>query len=151
MQSSSRESPQPLATRLQLGETEVVWVQCGSINEPYDTFKSYHSKNSGAPGERYVGAVQGGRYENPEMDAILDEMEGMLYSTDDPRYVELARGAMELYLRDLPVIHIAEELHVTVFNTRYWTNWPGAENPYMGPFPPWRGWYQITLNLEPTE
>ena len=86
--------PATIGDRLQLGETEVVWVQCGSINEPYDTFKSYHSKNSGPPGERYVGAVQGGRYENPEMDAILDEMEAMLHSPDDPRYVELARGAM---------------------------------------------------------
>ena len=143
--------PATIGDRLRLGETEVVWVQCGSINEPYDTLRSFHSKNSGPPGEKYNGAVQGGRYENPEMDALLDEMEGMLHSTDDPRYVELARQGMELFLRDMPVIHIAEELHVTVFNTRYWTNWPGSENPYMGPFPPWRGWYQITLNLEPTE
>ena len=143
--------PATIGDRLRLGETEVVWVQCGSINEPYDVLKSFHSKNSASPGEKYRGAVQGGRYENPEMDAYLDEMEGMLHSTDDPRYVELARGAMELFLRDMPVIHIAEELHVTVFNTHYWSNWPGSENPYMGPFPPWRGWYQITLNLEPTE
>ena len=142
--------PATISDRLQLGETEVVWVQCGSINEPYDTFKSYHSKNSGPPGERYVGAVQGGRYENPEMDAILDEMEAMLHSPDDPRYVELARGAMELFLRDMPVIHIAEELHVIVHNTHWWTGWPGVEDPYVAPYPPWNGWYLITLNLEPT-
>lgn len=142
--------PATIGDRLQLGETEVVWVQCGSINEPYDTFKSYHSKNSGAPGERYNGAVQGGRYENPEMDAILDEMEGMLHSPDDPRYVELARQAMDLFLRDMPVIHIAEELHVIVHNTHYWSGWPGVEDPYVAPYPPWNGWYMITLNLEPT-
>lgn len=142
--------PATIGERLQLGETEVVWVQCGSINEPYDTFKSYHSKNSAPPGERYMGAVQGGRYENPEMDALLDEMEGMLHSPDDPRYVELARGAMDLFLRDMPVIHIAEELHVIVHNTHYWTGWPGVEDPYVAPYPPWNGWYLITLNLEPT-
>ncbi len=143
--------PATIGDRLRLGETEVVWVQCGSITEPYTTFKSYHSKNSAPPGENYKGAVQGGRYENPEMDAILDEMEGMLHSPDDPRYVELARGAMELFLRDMPVIHIAEELHVIVHNTRYWTGWPGVEDPYVAPYPPWNGWYLITLNLEPTE
>ena len=142
--------PATIGDRLQLGETEVVWVQCGSINEPYDTFKSYHSKNSAPPGERYAGAVQGGRYENPEMDAILDEMEAMLHSPDDPRYVELARGAMELFLRDMPVIHIAEELHVIVHNTHWWTGWPGVEDPYVAPYPPWNGWYLITLNLERT-
>ena len=142
--------PATIGDRLRLGETEVVWVQCGSINEPYDTFKSYHSKNSGPPGEVYQGAVQGGRYENPEMDALLDEMEGMLHSPDDPRYVELARQAMELFLRDMPVIHIAEELHVIVHNTHYWQGWPGVEDPYVAPYPPWNGWYQITLNLEPT-
>lgn len=143
--------PATIGDRLRMGETEVVWVQCGSINEPYDTFKSYHSKNSAPPGENYQGAVQGGRYENPEMDAILDEMEGMLHSPDDPRYVELARGAMELFLRDMPVIHIAEELHVIVHNTHYWTGWPGVEDPYVAPYPPWNGWYLITLNLEPNQ
>ncbi len=143
--------PATIGDRLRMGETEVVWVQCGSINEPYDTFKSYHSKNSAPPGENYKGAVQGGRYENPEMDALLDEMEGMLHSPDDPRYVELARGAMELFLRDMPVIHIAEELHVIVHNTHYWSGWPGVEDPYVAPYPPWNGWYMITLNLEPTQ
>ena len=118
--------PATIGDRLRMGETEVVWVQCGSINEPYDTFKSYHSKNSAPPGENYKGAVQGGRYENPEMDAILDEMEAMLHSPDDPRYVELARGAMELFLRDMPVIHIAEELHVIVHNTHWWTRMAGC-------------------------
>ena len=143
--------PATIGDRLRLGETEVVWVQCGSINEPYDTFKSYHSKNSGAPGETYQGAVQGGRYENAEMDAALDEMEAMLHSPSNPRYVELARTAMELFLRDMPVIHIAEELHVIVHNTHYWTGWPGVEDPYVAPYPPWNGWYMITLNLEPTQ
>ena len=143
--------PATIGDRLRMGETEVVWVQCGSINEPYDTFKSYHSKNSAPPGENYAGAVQGGRYENPEMDAILDEMEGMLHSPNDPRYVELARQAMELFLRDMPVIHIAEELHVIVHNTHYWTGWPGTEDPYVAPYPPWNGWYLITLNLKPTQ
>lgn len=131
--------PATIGDRLRMGETEVVWVQCGSINEPYDTFKSYHSKNSAPPGENYAGAVQGGRYENPEMDAILDEMEAMLHSPDDPRYVELARQAMDLFLRDMPVIHIAEELHVIVHNTHYWTGWPGVEDPYVAPYPPWNG------------
>ena len=82
-------------------------------------------------------------------DALLDEMEGMLHSPDDPRYVELARQAMELFLRDMPVIHIAEELHVIVHNTHYWQGWPGVEDPYVAPYPPWNGWYLITLNLEP--
>ena len=136
--------PATIGDRLRMGETEVVWVQCGSINEPYDTFKSYHSKNSAPPGENYKGAVQGGRYENPEMDALLDEMEGMLHSPDDPRYVELARQAMELFLRDMPVIHIAEELHVIVHNTHYWQGWPGVEDPYVAPYPPWNGWYRTS-------
>ena len=107
----------------------------GPLTSLTTALKSFHSKNSGAPGEKYKGAVQGGRYENPEMDAMLDEMEGMLHSPDDPRYVELARSATELYLRDLPEIHIAEELHVTVFNTRYWTNWPGSEKSVHGSVP----------------
>ena len=143
--------PATIGDRLRSGATEVIWVQCGSINEPYDTFKSYHSKNSAPPGEDYAGAVQGGRYENPEMDAILDEMEGMLHSPNDARYVELARGAMELFLRDMPVIHLAEEQHVVVQNGNYWSGWPGVEDPYAAPYPPWGGHYLITMNLKATE
>ena len=140
-----------VGNRLRLGETEVVWVHCGSILEPYDTFKSYHSKNSAPAGENAWGGVQGGRYENPEMDSILDEFEGLQHSTEDPRYLELTRRAINLFLRDMPTIHIAEELHVVVQNTHYWTNWPGIENPYVSPYPPWNAWYLITLNLEPTD
>ena len=143
--------PATIGDRLRSGETEVIWVQCGSINEPYDTFQSYHSKNSAPPGEDYAGAVQGGRYENPEMDAILDEMEGMIHSPNNARYVELARGAMDLFLRDMPVIHLAEEQHVIVQNTKYWSGWPGVENPYVAPYPPWNAHYLITLNLKATE
>jgi peptide/nickel transport system substrate-binding protein len=143
--------PATIGDRLQMGETEVIWVQCGSINEPYDTFKSYHSKNSAPPGEVYAGAVQGGRYENDEMDVILDEMEGMIHSPNNERYVELARGAMDLFLRDMPVIHLAEELHVVIQNGHYWSGWPGVEDPYVAPYPPWTAHYLITLNLKPTE
>ena len=143
--------PATIGDRLQTGETEVIWVQCGSINEPYDTFKSYHSKNSAPPGEVYAGAVQGGRYENDEMDVILDEMEGMIHSPNNERYVELARGAMDLFLRDMPVIHLAEELHVVIQNGNYWSGWPGVEDPYVAPYPPWTAHYLITLNLKPTE
>jgi len=143
--------PATIGDRLQMGETEVIWVQCGSINEPYDTFKSYHSKNSAPPGEVYAGAVQGGRYENDEMDVILDEMEGMIHSPNNERYVELARGAMDLFLRDMPVIHLAEEMHVIIQNENYWKGWPGVENPFVAPYPPWTTQYLITLALEPTE
>lgn len=143
--------PATIGDRLQSGATEVIWVQCGSINEPYDTYKSYHSKNSAPPGENYKGAPQGGRYENPEMDAILDEMEGMIHSPNNARYVELARAATELYLRDMPVIHIAEEQHVVVQNEEYWTGWPGVEDPYAAPYPPWNGHYMITMNLKATK
>ena len=143
--------PATIGDRLQMGETEVIWVQCGSINEPYDTFKSYHSKNSAPPGEVYAGAVQGGRYENAEMDAILDEMESMIHSPNNERYVELARGAMDLFLRDMPVIHLAEERHVIIQNENYWKGWPGVEDPYVAPYPPWNAHYLITLNLKATE
>lgn len=143
--------PATIGDRLRMGETEVIWVQCGSINEPYDTFKSYHSKNSAPAGEAYAGAVQGGRYENDEMDAILDEMEGMIHSPNNERYVELARGAMDLFLRDMPVIHLAEERHVIIQNENYWKGWPGVEDPYVAPYPPWNAHYLITLNLKATE
>lgn len=127
------------------------WVHCGSTYDPWLTLDHYHSKYSAAEGEGVRSLRAYTRYENPELDAILDKMEAMVPSPDDAEYAELAKQALEIYLRDLPDISLAQELHVLTSSTTYWTGYPSPENPYMHPYLAWEGYNFTINNLKPTQ
>ena len=82
---------------------------------------------------------------------LLDQMEALQPSPDDPEYMELVRQAAEIFVSELPEISLAEELHTLVFNSTYWTGYPNAEDPYIAPYLPWAGFELVILNLEPTQ
>lgn len=126
-------------------------VHCGSITEPYETLKDLHSKYGPAIGEKCPSIIACTRYSNEEYDALIDEMEAMPGSLDNPRYVELVNQAVDIYLNDMPELMLLEELHVVVFNETYWTNWPGEEDPYAAPYPPWEAWNLIVHTIQPAQ
>lgn len=128
-----------------------VGPHCGSLYDPWQTLEHFHSKYAAPEGESSKNLRAPTRYRNPELDAILDKMEQMQPSADDPEYVELVKQATEIFARDLPEITLAEELHTLVFNSTYWTGFPSAENPYVAPYLPWEGFARIIHNLQPTQ
>jgi peptide/nickel transport system substrate-binding protein len=132
--------------------TELIWLDphCGASQEPYPTFSHFHSKYSSPIGEATKYRWANTRYNNPEYDAILDQMEAMQPSADDPQYIELFRQAADIWLRDLPEIVIAEERHVWTYNARCWTGWPSAADPYIAPYDVWGAFMLAILKLEPT-
>jgi peptide/nickel transport system substrate-binding protein len=128
-------------------------VHCGSLSEPFETLKDHHSKNARPVGTKtpFAGALAS-RYSNPEYDALIDQMEAMPRGEpNDPKYVELATKALDIYLRDMPEIMLTEELHVVIFNDTYWKGWPDAKNPYVAPYPPWEAWRLIIHTIQPTQ
>jgi peptide/nickel transport system substrate-binding protein len=130
----------------------LVLVHCGSLAEPFDTLKDLHSKFSAPIGENLVGnVIQGQRYENPELDAILDRMEAIEADpAQDSEYMDLTVAAVDIYLRDMPEIMLAEELHVVTFNTTYWAGYPNSDDPYIAPYPCWEAINLMMHRLEPT-
>jgi peptide/nickel transport system substrate-binding protein len=128
-----------------------LWVHCGSTYDPYLTLQNYHSKFAVAEGESVTNVRAYTRYANPELDALLDQMETMVPSADNAEYTDLVSQALSIYLSDLPDITLAEELQVIPFSTEYWTGWPTAANPYSHPFPPWDGFLLNILALEPAQ
>ena len=124
-------------------------VHCGSLTDPFETLNDFHSKWSRPEGEPQPYRHATSRYDNPEYDAIIDEMEAMAPSPDDPAYIELVRAAVEIFLRDVPEIVWGEERHAVTFNETYWTGWATEENPIAGPFfCCWSSPYLIILELE---
>lgn len=128
-----------------------LWVHCGSTYDPWLTLEHYHSKYAAPEGETVSNLRAYTRYANPELDALLDQMSAVVPSPDDPEYAELAKQALAIYLRDLPDITLAEELHVLTFNTTYWTGYPSPEDPYMHPYLPWEGFNFTIHRLKPTQ
>ncbi|GIK29959.1 MAG: ABC transporter substrate-binding protein [Chloroflexi bacterium] len=128
-----------------------LWVHCGSTYDPWLTLEHYHSKYSAAEGEPTNNLRAYTRYANPELDALLDTMETMVPSPNDPAYMDLVSQALAIYLRDLPDITLAEELQVIPFNTTYWTGWPSAADPYSHGFPPWDGFARVIHRLQPAQ
>jgi peptide/nickel transport system substrate-binding protein len=126
-------------------------THCGSLYDPWQTLEHFHSKYAPAPGGKAtnIRAITG--YKNPAYDKIIDQMEAMQPSPDDPKYLGLVRQAFEIYLRDLPEISLAEEMHVLVFNNTYWTGYPSAKDPYVAPFIPWEGFALVIHRLQPTQ
>lgn len=126
-------------------------THCGSFYDPWQTLTHFHSKYALPLGQKPGDPRALTRYSNPELDALLNQMEGMIPSPDDPAYVELVHKASDIFLRDLPELVFAEEFHVVTFNTTYWTGYPSAKDPYVAPYPPWEGFAMVIHRLQPTK
>lgn len=136
------------------GKTDTMFsVHCGSLSEPYETLKDLHSKNARPIGEKCpFGGALCSRYRNPEYDKLIDQLEAMPPGKpDDPKYVDLAAKALDIYLGEMPEIMLAEELHVVIFNETYWKGWPSADDPYVAPYPPWEAWRLIVHKVQPVQ
>jgi peptide/nickel transport system substrate-binding protein len=132
--------------------SEHVWIEphCGAAQEPFPTFSHFMTRFSAPVGKITGYRWANTRYENPEYDALLEQMESMSPSADDPKYIDLFRKAVTIWLRDLPEIVISEERHVWTYNTRCWKGWPSAENPYIAPYDVWGAFMLAVVKLEPT-
>lgn len=128
-----------------------VGPHCGSLYDPWQTLEHFHSKYAAEPGARATNPRAVTRYENAELDALLDRMEAMQPSPDDAEYLDLVTQALDIYLADVPQVVFAEELHTLVFNSTYWEGWPSAENPYIAPYLPWEGFARVIHNLRPRD
>jgi peptide/nickel transport system substrate-binding protein len=132
--------------------TQSAWIDphCGASQEPFPTFSHFMSKYSAPIGKTTGYRWANSRYENPEYDSILNKMEAMTPSPDDPKYVDLFRQAVKIFLRDMPEIVLTEERWVWTYNTKCWTGWPSAEDPYIAPYDVWGGFMLAVVNLKPS-
>ena len=124
---------------------------CGSLYDPWQTLEHFHSKYAAKAGEAGKNLRAVTRYANPELDAILDQLEQKQPSPDDAAYVDLVKQATAIFARDLPEITLVEETQTLVYNTTYWKGWPSSANPYMASFIPWEGFARVVQSLEATQ
>ena len=116
------------------------WFECGSVTDPWSTLNRY----TNAPGNDNAG-----RWSNPEYERVVADI-GEL-RPGDPGIEPLFRRAMEILLRELPVIPLSQRPTPLVMNRTYWTNWPTAANAYTQPPPWWMNFHQVITRLRPAE
>jgi peptide/nickel transport system substrate-binding protein len=117
----------------------------GYIVENLDLF---HSKNYKPLGELAPWFERNSfRYQNPEFDAIVDQM-FQVAPDDTAALTPLFHQAMEIWLRDLPVVPIVQAPALVPFNSTYWTGWPTAEDPWNMPVS-WWATFNLVINGYP--
>jgi peptide/nickel transport system substrate-binding protein len=141
----------PFFNSVQSGQADMwIIVHCGSSREPWGTLQHYHSKfNSPAQGQKDSYIWANSQYKNPEYDAIINKMDGVLPSPTDKNYTDLVRQAVDIYLRDVIEITMSEETWLRCYNSTYWTGWPSAKAPYVAPYSIWAGFLLAELKVQP--
>jgi peptide/nickel transport system substrate-binding protein len=113
----------------------------------YDNLELFHSKFFVPLGEPAPWYERNSfRYQNPEFDAIVDQMAQL--TPDDPQNIELYKQAVEILLRDLPVIPFVQAPALVPFNDQYWTGWPNADNAWNMPVS-WWATFNLVINGYP--
>ncbi len=128
-------------------EIETHHVACGSVVEPYDELNLFHSRWIVPIGERASNNIWG--WSNAEYDQIVDEMQTI--QPGAPREHELFRRALEIRLQELPIISLTQQQRVVPYSTKYWTNWPTAENDYHHPPNWWMNFLMLVVAIEPAQ
>jgi peptide/nickel transport system substrate-binding protein len=126
-------------------EMETTHVACGSVVDPFAELNLFHSQWIRPKGEVRSNNLWG--YKNAEYDTLVDKIR--LVPPGDPGLKPLVRQALEHRLRDLPIIPLAQQFRVVPYSTKYWTNWPTAQNNYIHPPNWWMTTLQIVLNVKP--
>lgn len=130
--------------------TAWIIVHCGSSREPWGTLQHFHSRfASPAQGQQDPYIWANSQYQNPDYDAIINQMDKLQPSPNDATYMTLTRQATDIFLRDVLEVTLAEERHVVTFNNTYWTGWMSASNPYAAPYSLWAPMELAFLRIQP--
>ena len=130
-------------------DVSTAWPMWANGGDPdlYSVVQQYHSKYVVAPGEPNAGG-QNARFSHPELDAIIDEMEGI--SSNDPRIKDLSIAAMKILVREQPGISLGSYVSALGWDEYYWTNYPSGDDPYTQPHYHWPNFKFMLPRLKAT-
>jgi peptide/nickel transport system substrate-binding protein len=126
-------------------QADAGWSYCGSVTDPFAHLDTLHSRWIVPQGERHSGNWS--NWKNEEYDKATEAI-GMLPAGDE-RIKPLFRQALELWLRDIPVLALTQQLRIVPYSTKYWTNWPTEKNGYFHPPNWWQCFLQVVLKIKP--
>ena len=88
------------------------------------------------------------RWSTPEMDAVIEKLRNT-DPTDTQATIDVGIEGLKLAVTEMPGIPTYGYVGFITWDQTYWTNWPGAENPYTQPYTHWGPFKYMTPFLEP--
>ncbi len=116
------------------------WPSAGIMKDFYSAIQGWHSDLIKPVGE--TGSGQGARWNNPEVDKILNELANVDPNSD--RAYELHVEFLKQAVIDMPAPNFTNGTKFVPTNCTYWEGYPDAENPYDGP---WWWWSRFKYQL----
>lgn len=130
-------------------EGETQWMS-ESWTDPYYVFEKYHTKFYVPAGNRTFGTKNDAGYRNPELDAIVDQLNVLPYDMDDATVKELYRDATRILLEDVVYIPTTQAMFTLAQDTYYWEGWANSENPYQATAEWWPSFFWNILRVTST-
>ncbi len=139
-------------TLQQMGDFEVgaVWPALepwGAGVDLYRSLNAFYSEYMAPLGEPNRGHAS--RWSSPEFDDIIRRMRAT-DPTDVEATVAVSTEALKVLIEEMPSIPTYGYSGFMTWDEYYWTNWPGAENAYMGPYGHWGTLKYMLPSLQPT-
>lgn len=102
--------------------------QEGVTGDLYDCFGSWHSSYI-RPIDEWIPAYNFSRWSDPRMDDLVDRLR-LVDPTDYKVLQTLGIEGLEILVEEMPTVPTFGNVVYQVWDEAFWTNWPGAENPY---------------------
>jgi peptide/nickel transport system substrate-binding protein len=99
-----------------------------------------------------IGEISGGhpgRWSSPEMDAVIQQLRET-DPADAEAVIEVGIEGLKIAVEEMPGIPTFGYIGFIAWDQYYWSNWPGAENPYTQPYQHWGPFKYMMPFLEPT-
>jgi peptide/nickel transport system substrate-binding protein len=119
----------------------------GAGPDLYRTLDQWNSEYIKPVGELTQGHFS--RWSSPEMDAVIAKLRETDPS-DTEAVIETGIEGLKIAVTEMPGIPTFGYIGFIAWDETYWTNWPGAENPYTQPYTHWGPFKYMTPFLEPT-
>lgn len=98
-------------------------------------------------GEQAVG--HSSRWYSEKLDKVIEEMEKVDWDSD--KNLQLGMEGLKILVEEMPTIPTFGYPGVVAWDEYYWTNYPGAENPYTQPYHHWPNFKYMLPFLRPVE
>lgn len=123
------------------------WI-CGMQFDPNQLYDDFHSRGYVPIGERAnQGDGSATRLQSPELDALVEELDTIDVEAEASRPV--FDDALTVFMTELPAVPSIQTIYPMFFNTRYWTGWPSADDPYTIPANWWGQFMFVIGTVQP--
>jgi peptide/nickel transport system substrate-binding protein len=120
------------------------WGAGADLYRVLDFFNSAYVKPIGETTQGHTS-----RWSSPEMDDVIRRLRET-DPTNTDQVVAIGIEGLQILVEEMPGIPTFGYIGFVSWDQTYWTNYPGAENPYTQPYTHWGPFKYMTPFLEPT-